>query len=101
MSGVVDSKNLIARLLGRHCAGVARRPAPGAMLDYLRGPVRPMGPQEQIDFAARSLLNGCSVSDLLELVVDCRIPADHLTAHAEALHVSRKATLACLAQLTL
>lgn len=88
----------IARLLGRHCAGAAHRPAPETMLEYLRR--RPLRSHRGLELAARSMLNGCSVPDLLELVVDCGIPADRLAAHAKALHVTRKPVLACLGQLT-
>ena len=69
------------------------------MLQYLRGPTRRRGSPGPMDLVARSLLNGCSVPDLLELLVDCRIPADRLTAHARALHVTRKPIIACLDQL--
>ena len=101
MRRAVDSQDRVARLLGRHCAGLARRPSPKAILAYLHGPARSDESREHIDFAARSLLNGCSVPDLLELVVDCGVSAARLTAHAKALSVTRKPTLACLAQLTL
>ena len=101
MSRAVDSEGRVARLLGRHCAGLTPRPSPKAILAYLRGPARPDESREHIDFAARSLLNGCSVPDVLELVVDCGVSAARLSAHADALSVTRKPTLACLAQLTL
>lgn len=39
--------------------------------------------------------------DLLGLVADNRIPANHLIAHAEALRVTRKPVVAYLPQLTL
>ena len=101
MSRAVDAQDRVARLLGRHCAGLAPRPSPKAILAYLHGPARADESREHIDFAARSLLNGCSVPDVLELVVDCGVSAARLIAHADALSVTRKPTLACLAQLTL
>ena len=69
------------------------------MLQYLRGPARRRGSPSPMDLVARSLLNGCSVPDLMELLVDCRIPADRLTAHARALRVTHKPIIACLNQL--
>ena len=96
----VDSFAIAARLMGKHCAGAAVRPSPQALLAYLSGPaeVAP-GPASPNAFAARCVLNASSVTELLELLVDCSIPPQRLSAHAHALDVTNAQVLACLEQL--
>ena len=97
-----DPENIAARLLGRHCAGIAARPAPQVVLAYLETGCRQKGQTlRPIDFTVRSLLNCMSVPELLELLVDCRIEPSILSAHTQNLDVTNRPVLACLDQLCL
>ena len=95
-----DPESITARLLGRHCAGIAERPAPRAILAYL-GADDQQQPPRPADFTVRSLLNCIEVPELLELLVDCSIAPTVLAAHMQRLGVTNQPALACLNQICL
>lgn len=77
----------VARLLGRHCAGL-KRPAPAAMRRYLLAPPPKHGTKEAIDWCAYSLLGKSTMWDLLDLIGASQIPVGQIAAHVRALGVT-------------
>ena len=82
---VANPERIVGHLTARHCAGLRYRPDGRSAIAYLRGETE--GTPE-MEWAIRSLLNGCSGQDAMYLVALCQVPVACVARCVRALDVT-------------